>query len=138
MTRVCIKCRVKKTLPVPLVLWHKDAAKSGDNTGYLCTGEKFQCHAKCKAHWMHDLLQEQSAISTPRLTAFLGKESIEFDEKPGPAADDKSRKAWRLLRVAELAGNAAGYSSAIEVLSLCAPPPRHCCCLLLYLYVIHI
>jgi hypothetical protein len=123
--KYCKKCIRKSFEPVPEYLrFDKDAAKpSGDNTaedgmGMVC---KVRCYPDCVNYWMTSMTSKYEQITRDVLQQHLANQLTDvIFPKPTVILDSKSRKAKRLLYLAEYAAEVVGLDHYFKMLKIAA------------------
>lgn len=115
-TKICKKCRIKSTQPIPVEHWSNDVTKSVDMMGYMC----IDCYPKCVMTWMIMLIDKYSNLYSSQMDKYLVSKELQNPEKPKPSEDTRNQKA---LRVGLMVGNvvsALGYDSYVKAIKVAA------------------
>jgi hypothetical protein len=125
--KYCKKCIRKSAEPVPEHLRSsKETVKSaGDNSagsdgmGMVC---KVRCYPECVNYWMTAMTSKYEKITFDILQQQLGNQLSNLILFPKPAAilDSNSRKAKRLLYLAEYAAEVVGVDHYFKMLKIAA------------------
>lgn len=117
--KFCKKCTRKSVEPVPDHLWSPLVPKTAESMGMICSA---RCLPECVNYWMALMTSKYDNISTDVVRRHLQREltnSILFP-KPTNIIDSKTRKAKRILYLAEYAAEVVGLDHYFKVIKVAA------------------
>lgn len=117
--KYCKKCIRKSVEPVPDHLWSPTVLKTADYMGLVCT---HRCLPECVNFWMSAMTLKYEAISIDVVRRQLQEElkNVILFPKPTIILDSKTRKAKRLLYLAEYAAEVIGVDHYLKVIKVAA------------------
>jgi hypothetical protein len=117
--KFCKKCVRKSNEPVPDDLWSINVPKTPDCNGLVC---KAKCYPECTNYWMALMTSKYEKITSEIVFQHLHNQlthQIMFP-KPTILLDSKTRKAKRLLYLAEYAAEVVGLDNYFKVIKIAA------------------
>lgn len=126
--KFCKKCLQKNTIPVPdhlltavAVAVAVDSKNSSTvrGIGYIC---KSKCFPECVAYWMSDITKQFEILTNDIMQNHFQNTSsdLKLYQKPESILDSKTRKAKRLLYLAEYAAEIIGIDTYFKVIKFAA------------------